>query len=239
VFIVKYIISAAVLAACATNVAGASTITLTGGGLTAGSNTTNITAGSTGSFSATDSRSDNVFFTPDGQSRIEQVSNATATAQVSSSGLSLDAVSNGSTYFQAPSGNLTISILGTQGSLVFDVDALTTFDYSATSLWASSEVIKDSHGATLLSIGCQNIEVDCGSGTAFNGNLTLAQGLYTLSFTDTAVQLVGTTVNSNMNFSLQPVPLPAAAWLLVSGLLPVFSLSKRGRRRSGPLSASV
>jgi hypothetical protein len=229
---VKYIISAAMLAVCATNVAGASTITLTSGNLTAGSNTTNLAAGATGTFSATDSRSDNIVLTPDGQTGVAPVSAATATAQISSSTLSLEAISDGSTYFRAPAagGGTAHSILGTQGSLVFEVDALTTFAYSANSPWVSSEIIKDSHGATLLSIGCQTLGFDCTNGTAFNGNLTLGQGLYTLSFTDTAQQNFGTTLDSHLNFSLQPVPLPAAAWLLVSGLFPMFSLAKRGKR---------
>ena len=227
---VRYIISAAVLAVCATNVAGASTITLTSGSVSAGSNTTTLASGAIGTFSATDSRSDLVFFTPDGQSRIEQVSSATVTAQISSSALSLDAVSNGSTYAQAPSGVFLNSRLLNQGSLAFDVGALTTFDYSTNSPWFSSETLKDSHGTTLLSITCQYIGFDCTSGTTFSGNLTLGPGSYTLSFENEAAQQAGNTFNSHMTFSLQPVPLPAAAWVLVSGLLPLFSLGKRGRR---------
>lgn len=227
----KYSIAAALVATCAANIAWASPITVTGGGLTAGSNTTTLPTGAVGTFIATDSRTDTEFL-PNGTGVTDQVSSATASVHVSSSGLSIDTSSDGSTYIQYPSGQLLHSILGTQGSFTLDVTAAGTYDYIATSNPQSQEKITDAAGSTLLSTGCVEASLSCAGGTSFAGSLALSQGLYTLSFTDTAFQLVGNTENSTMSFSLQPspVPLPAAAWLLLSGFAPLLSWARRRQK---------
>jgi len=235
----KYLISAALLAVGIQSVAGASTLSLMSGSLSAGAlytgpiNETKLSAGATGTFSVANSVSDTTVLGPDGHggyiSQTGVVSDAKTIAQITADGLTLSAVSNGSTYFQYPSFAELHSITETHGSLTFDVNALTTFNYSADSKWSSWETLEDSTGATLLSIACTDPFNSCGldSGTAFQGSLQLGPGIYTLAFSDSAFQLAGTTQDSTMNFSLQAVPLPAAAWLLLSGLLPVFGWRRR------------
>jgi len=229
---VKYSIAAALVFSCAINIAWASSIDLTGGSLTAGSNTTILTAGATGTFSATDARTDTVYES-NSTGGTEQVSSATASAQIGVSGLNIHASSDGSTYFHYPDGQLLHSILGTQGSLTFDVTAAGAFDYSSVSRGESQEIIRDAGGATVLSIGCLNTNTGCWQGTSFAGSLALAQGIYTLSFTASAFQLVGTTQDSTMSFSLQPVPLPPGLPLLGSALVGLLFLTCRRRSAVG------
>ena len=228
----KTIPAVTLLATCALGVpyAWADTIDVTGGSLTAGGNTTTLPAGALGTFSATDSHSD-TYYGPGGGPVTGVVSSASVSAQFDSAGLSISAVSDGGSYFQYPSGTLTHSILSTQGTVTFDVTQAGVFDYAATSAYESHEQIQNSAGSTLLSVGCTNPFVPDCAGPTSSGSLALPVGIYTLNFSDTAYQLTGLTENSNMQFSVQPapVPLPGAVWLLLSGLLPLTRFARRRR----------
>ncbi len=64
---------------------------------------------------------------------------------------------------------------------------------------------------------------------ALYGLVQLPAGQYDLSFAVSSTYDAGNPVNSDFTFSLSPpVPLPASAWLMLSGLVGVGAFARKG-----------
>jgi len=153
-------------------------------------------------------------------------------------------------YFDATNFSVVSGSMG--GTIGFDLSdsALTRFSLSQLpGTWINdvsglSITLRNAAGAIVLGcigeglyynvsggcrLGSQPTNGDQSTDLEHEGLLQLAAGHYELSFNGSGQALSSNPVDTQFDFQLTTVPLPASAWLLVSGL---GLLARRGRRVS-------